>query len=212
MRNLEQESTSQSIKRDLTLKKKLDESKGLIEARQHSCLIKDNSEFIADMGTSKIQTVDSLRKVHEILREISKLIGTPVNEWTKLDVILKWSRLSNDEKNRYYSDLMSHELNVFLKFKDTEYFESTVRGILSNKMEKSFIDFYVLDKFDEIVEFARPDKFKELNALEVCFLIDALVKQSAKTGDSSFKVKGESIAKTMRLECEAQYLKSQNKS
>ena len=36
-------------------------------------------------------------------------------------------------------------MNVFLKMKDNEYFEIVVKPFLKNKIEKTFVDFWLLD-------------------------------------------------------------------
>jgi len=40
---------------------------------------------------------------------------------------------------------MSHELNLFVFFKDPAYFETFVKNYLKNKFEKTFIDYFLLN-------------------------------------------------------------------
>lgn len=44
-------------------------------------------------------------------------------------------------------------------------------------MEKTFVDFYLLGYYDKVVEYKQVQLQTKLNALEQCFLIDALLKK-----------------------------------
>lgn len=59
--------------------------------------------------------------------------------------MLKWPTLSAEQKSKTYSEYCSHEFNLFLKLKDSQFFESAVRPFLTNKMEKTFVDYWLLD-------------------------------------------------------------------
>jgi len=59
--------------------------------------------------------------------------------------MLKWPSQSSEEKAKKYSEYCSHEFNVFLKLKDPTFFENAVRPFLTNKMEKTFVDYWLLD-------------------------------------------------------------------
>lgn len=64
-KNLQQ--LNDPFKRDLSLKKSLNESKGLTQSRVHKCLEKGQSEFVEDITSSEIMLVDDLQKVNKIL-------------------------------------------------------------------------------------------------------------------------------------------------
>lgn len=57
-------------KRDLSLKKSLNQEKGITQSRQHKCLEKGQSDFIEDITSSEVMLVDDLSKVNQILSEI----------------------------------------------------------------------------------------------------------------------------------------------
>lgn len=59
--------------------------------------------------------------------------------------MLKWPTLSSEQKSKTYSEYCSHEFNVFLKLKDTAFFENAVRPFLTNKIEKTIVDYWLLD-------------------------------------------------------------------
>ena len=70
--------------------------------------------------------------------------GVGNGEFDSFDFIYKWHLLSTTEKDRYYSDYLCHELNFFISKKDKPYFNSTVKPFIQSKMEKQFMDFYLL--------------------------------------------------------------------
>ena len=47
---------------------------------------------------------------------------------------------------------------------------------MTYKMEKLFVDYYLIDDFEKVVKYAELTCIGELNALEKCLLIDVLVK------------------------------------
>ena len=95
--------------------------------------------------------------------------------------------MSKDDKEKHLSEYFSHEFNFFLKKKDPEFFNSTVRGILSSKMEKTLVDFNLLDMHQQVadrVEYITAQN--SLNAFEMCIYIDSLV-QLGKEDESKLK-------------------------
>lgn len=43
-----------------------------------------------------------------------------------LEFLIKWHSLTDEEKNKKYSNFCSHEVNLFIYFKDHAYFKSVV--------------------------------------------------------------------------------------
>ena len=78
-----------------------------------------------------------------------------------------------EEKNKFYSEYMCHELNLFIKKRDPEYFKTVVIPFLQCKMEKTFVDHYLLGDHATVAKYE--SKMKSLNAMETCLLIDSLV-------------------------------------
>ena len=97
--------------------------------------------------------------------------------FNEFNFLLGWSKLSQDDKNKNFTKMVSHELNFFIYCKDKPYFEEIVKPFLVNKMEKSFVDYYLLDMYDKIVDYRYPQRLSQLNTLEQCMLVDALVKK-----------------------------------
>ncbi len=71
--------------------------------------------------------------------------------------MLKWPSFKPDRKEKAYSDFCSHEFNTFLKLKDPEFFETTVRPFLKNKLEKTVVDYWLLENpSDALSRFLEP--------------------------------------------------------
>mmetsp|Transcript_20692 Transcript_20692/g.19721 ORF Transcript_20692/g.19721 Transcript_20692/m.19721 type:complete len:94 (-) Transcript_20692:2970-3251(-) len=85
-------------------------------------------------------------------------------------------KLDLEGKHKKYSRYHCHELNVFLYFQDKDYFELVVKPFLKNKMEKTFIDYYLLGQYEQILHFSSFSELDKLNSLEKCFMVDVLVK------------------------------------
>lgn len=95
-----------------------------------------------------------MTKVKEVLEELMKQSSQPANSFKNLSLLLKWFGMETEDKNIQYSQYSCHELNIFLYFKDKEYFEKIVRPHLVNKMEKTFVDLYLLGDYEKIFKYA----------------------------------------------------------
>jgi hypothetical protein len=184
----------------LTLKNALDESKGLIETRQSQCLFKDQSDFIEDIASSEIKLIDDLQKVNEILHEIQKYNGKHCSTWGKLAFVNNWANLTKQQKDNHLSEYGCHELHFFIKKRDIEYFDAVVRPVIQSKLEKSLVDFFLIDDFASVVAFQdrKLDAFNHLNAFEKCLFIDSLVCLAQLKKDTSLRDQALAYAKLMR--------------
>lgn len=137
-----------------------------------------HSDFIEDITSSEVQLVDSISKIVEILEEIMKMNGLAGKDqdWDKFSFIKQWPTLSANEKDRYYSEYMCHEFNLYLSRRDIEYFDAVVKPFIQYKMEKQFIDHYLLNNFKDCNKYVDFTLQKQLNALETCLLVDSLVR------------------------------------
>lgn len=55
-----------------------------------------------------------------------------------------------------YNKNSCHELNIFLYFKDYTFFEEVVRPFIRNKIEKRFVDYFLLNDKDNLNVYAQP--------------------------------------------------------
>jgi hypothetical protein len=166
---------AQLHKRDLSLDKALECAKEFSEMRTTKCVEKFEAYLIEDI-MSEIQIIDSLEKVVLILKEIMRLYGVSIEDFDKFERLIQWDTLTEEDKNKMMSRYTSHELHLFIHKKDPEYFAKVVKPYLLNKMEKTFIDYYLLGDMKELLTFAStPTLHMPLNPLEKALLVESLV-------------------------------------
>lgn len=128
--------------------------------------------------------VDDLSKISEILSEVRKVREQPDGDLANhLEFIPRWHQMSTEEKNKTYSDYLGHELNFFIFKKDPAYFAQTVKPFIQSKMEKQFMDFYLIGHTEKVLSYAEPDKFNQetLTVLEMCLVVQTLAQNGQKT-------------------------------
>ena len=86
--------------------------------------------------------------LHELNQKQGVTNSSSFQKFAKLDFIFKWESMNKEEKEKHLSEYWSHEFNFFLKKRDPDFFENTVRRILSSKMEKTIVDYWLLDLYD----------------------------------------------------------------
>ena len=161
-------------KRDLTLLSSLDQTKYYSQQREATLLLPGEKLLFPDMNSVQLQIIDSLEKVLQVLKLLTQIKGNIqyLDEFTTL--LLGWDLLTIQQKHQQLSKYTSHELHIFLKFKDNQYFQAFVKPYLANKLEKSFIDFYLLEDIESLLSYLDPRLLEELNAMERAFLVESL--------------------------------------
>jgi hypothetical protein len=178
-------SQSELEKRDLSLSQPLDPEKYYNEMRNTVLLRKGESHVIEDITSTDYLLVDSLEKVHQVQGEVQKATGHYSDK--DLDFLISWHTLSKEEKHKKYSRFMCHEVNLYLYFKDHDYFEEVVKPFLVNKMEKTFIDHWLLQDIEDPKKYASIDMLANLNTLEKCLLISLLANSSPEDAEGLWK-------------------------
>ena len=136
-------------------------------------ILKGENEKISDLTSTEIQVIDSIPKLFDIQKNLilsggNSQVSQKFQSW---EFLKEWESLSAQDKLRKYDKFASHELNLFVYFKDREFFNQTVLPFLHNKIEKSFVDYFLVDNVKQIQEYAGAQKFKDLNSLEKILLI-----------------------------------------
>lgn len=165
-------------KRDLSLNNPLSQDKFYNEVRNSIKLFKDAKFNVEDITSVEMMIIDSLEKVKKVQDEVANLQGQGafIQSSNDLNFLLKWNTLDEEEKNKKYSKFCCHEVNLFIYFKDQIYFEQVVRPFLANKMQKDFIDNWLLGNEQICETYKELNKFVQMNALEKCLLLAILVK------------------------------------
>lgn len=180
-------------KRTLVLDQPLDVDKYYNETRNCARVIDGETVTIDDITSTEHMIIDTIDKVKKVQDEIVRILGkSKCNE--DLEFLLKWNTFDEEEKHKKYSNFCCHETNLFIYFKDREYFEGVVRPFIENKMEKSFIDFWLLGDYARIEHFKGVSMLGELNALEKCLLVHAIRESDPNSAKE--------IANLMRMDAE----------
>lgn len=152
------------LKRNLNLKESLDPKKNFNEVRKVLKFSKDGKHKIKDMTSADYNIIDTLEKVKNIQLEIAKMDGCDI--CPDLLFLTSWHRLTFEEQIKKYTLYISHEVHLFLYFKDKPFFDKVVKPFLMNKFERSFIDYWLLEDYEEIEKYSKVEFFDMLNSVE----------------------------------------------
>lgn len=115
------------------------------------------------IGSAQIQVY---RQIDEVFSLYQTLTGD--SRFAEFQGLSRWHRLDDQGKRDLYGRLACHELNVFLKFKDPQFFASVVKPYLENKLEKKLVDHWLLDR--DLTPWTELWRFSTLNAFEKALL------------------------------------------
>ncbi|MBP7866141.1 MAG: hypothetical protein KA419_09345 [Acidobacteria bacterium] len=149
--------------RDLCLAEGLDPAKRFTEQKAVRPLAAGESVAIADLTSAKLVLVDDLDRAYRLFSAVS-----PDGALGEFAFLPRWDKMSEAERAEAYGRCASHELHLFLYFKDRPWFDRVVRPYLKNKLTKTFIDKFLLE--EDLAAYRRPFAFERLNTLEKAFL------------------------------------------
>ena len=161
-------------KRNLSLTEPLDSNKYFNEVRNTDLVRNESTYNIQDITSTEYIFVDSISKVKRACDDVCKIKGVTLDQ--TLFFLLKWNKLTDEQKNKKYNDYQCHEMNLFIYFKDYEYFNKVARPFIASKMEKTFIDHWLLGEDDAILHYQDIGNFDKLNALEQSLLVFTVIK------------------------------------
>jgi len=151
------------IKKDLRLQNSFNLNSHFTEQKRISLLKTSDSLIMKDLTTSRFEIYDSIEKVFGLLRTISN--NTLLSEF---EFIMQWPELSDQDRQKYYSEKSCHELNFFLYHKDRTFFNDVIRSYIINKKDKTFMDHYLLG--DDLASYTDLYYFSHLNIAEKIIL------------------------------------------
>jgi len=162
-------------KRDLSLTQTLEVDKSFCEMRTAKCIEKHDTYNIDDIASTDLKIVDSLEKVMLIINELINVFSGKIANSNSFEKITHWNVFAEEEKNKIVSRFGSHEVYLFICKKDKEYFDKVVKPFIENKMQKTFMDYYLLADMDKMTTYANnPLKLHNLNVLEKTLLVEIL--------------------------------------
>ncbi len=145
--------------RDLRLTQSLDKDVRFARRRRLLSLSPGDSLTIDPAASTQLQFYASLRDVFQYYTSTTR------NErLAEYETLLNWSDLSREKKQEFYSLRACHELHFFLYHKDRAFFDDVVRPYLSNKLQPTFMDRWLLE--EDLQAYLDPWAYARLNALE----------------------------------------------
>ena len=145
--------------KDLALQRGLAADAHFAEQKQITVMPAGAPLQIADITTSKVEIYDSLAAVYRLYITLSG------NEHlATFGFVLRWPTMSQADKQSSYSKHACHELNLFLAFKDPEFFSEVIQPYIGSKRDKTFVDHYLLE--DDLSAYREPWAYGRLNVVE----------------------------------------------
>ncbi len=168
-----------------------------VEVQSVRVLPKSGKNDLGDAASTRVKIYSSIPDVFQLYRTLLNNNAA----CDKFECLTRWSALKDAEKERHYSELACHELNLFLLIHDKPFFDRVVSPLLANKMQKQFMDDYVLET--DLSKYVQPWRLAQLNAVERVLLAKRIADQSGRTkrwmGDLVSSVPIDSVAQSVRF-------------
>ncbi|CAD8128767.1 unnamed protein product [Paramecium sonneborni] len=160
--------STRSLEHQTILKK----DKCYTTSRNSQVVKKEESIYINDVTATKMKIIDSLEKVYRELISLNKngknLRDKDLQNW---EFLIQWNIKTLEQKHQIYDEFQSDELNLFLYFKDSPFFEVYVLNYIKNKIEKNLIDHFLCQNDTELQRYLSTYIFNNLNLIEQILLL-----------------------------------------
>ncbi len=157
---------------DRRLKQGLDPKRHF--SRVRDVLLKQKGECVVfdNWATTTLETYDDFSDIYELYYSIAQQNNRLEMKQNLIDFkfLANWQSLNQNEKMEKYNVYACNEFNFFIKNKDVSFFKTMVVPLLSNRLQKSFFDYYLLDNKDKIKTYQRLDLYHTLNVVEKILL------------------------------------------
>ena len=143
----------------------LDADAPMTQQRRIEFIAAGEEYVIRDAPNAGAKTFGSLSDVFELYRTS----GSGGEELAQFEFMTRWPSLTELEKRTKYSEFACHELHLFLRERDPEFFESLVVPHLSSKGHATFMDDWLLGR--DLTAYLEPWRFEQLNVMELILLL-----------------------------------------
>jgi hypothetical protein len=127
---------------------------------------------VSDIQATDSVIVDNLETVFQILRVLSQYTSKGHSiELDKWKFLVKWDTLPLQQKLKHYDEFCSHELHVFLYFRDRAFFDSHVKKFISSKSKLDTLDLIFLNRQNDARQYLDFKKFSSLTPIEIAMLV-----------------------------------------
>ncbi len=140
----------------------------LVADRQGRALLRGAQAIVSQGGLDRNRTCATVPELFRLLVALA-----PDLELAEFEPLTRWLQLSEAERRTWYSDHACHEVHLFLWRKDRRFFDAVVRPYLANKLQKTFIDGWLLEL--DVTPWLAPDRHQRLNLAERILLARRLV-------------------------------------
>ena len=123
----------------------------------------NKSYTIQNVANTTFWNVDTLGELAKSQEILCRGLSSSLQEWKFLS---RWNEMRPSEKLKTYDKFYSHELNIFVRFKDREFFDEVVAPFIANKRDRSFIDLFLLDEKEAAREYLGTVRMSRLNNIE----------------------------------------------
>ena len=142
-----------------TLARALDGAQHFVEQRRIDFVAAGATTRLADARQAQAEVHDSLAGAHRLLATVSRDA-----EFARFAFLTTWPERTAEEKAQLYRQYACHELHFFLWHKDRAFFDAVVRPFVLQKLDKTFLDHWLLG--DDLTRFTAPWEFAQLNLIE----------------------------------------------
>ena len=160
--------------RDLRLAEGIDPKTHATEQKRITVLKEGDALTLQGSGALEFEVYDTIGKVYALY---NTLLSDP--KLTKFGFVTRWPELTDEQKREKYSEFACHELNLFLQRKDPAFFEAVVKPLIANKLDKTFVDRYLLG--DDLGAWLDPWRYGQLNVPERILLAERIVAERDNT-------------------------------
>ena len=100
-------------------------------------------------------------------------------DWDKFKFLLNLNedKLNEEDFLEKYNEICGHEVNLFSYFKHPKIFNKYIKNIIKYKFEKAFIDYFLLDDYETLLQYLTPLKINDLQPNELCLLMLKIVEK-----------------------------------
>lgn len=157
--------------KDLRLQNSRDASKTFAYSREIKTVIEDEQIELPITPGTELEVIDSISKVIKIISQFSKDTTNCDDNWEKLR---NWGELEFSEMMKYIDENFSYELIFFIYKSDKDLFDSIILPFIKCKVEKNFLDYYLMEEHEMMQQYLIPTKLSTLTCFEKICLIDSL--------------------------------------
>ena len=159
---------------DLRLAEGIDPKTHATELKRITVLNKGGVLTLQGSGALEFEVYDTVGKVYALYNTL-----LPDSKLPRFGFITRWPELTDEQKREKYAEFACHELNLFLQRKDPAFFEAVVKPFIANKLDKTFLDRYLLG--DEPTAYLDPWRYGQLNMPERILLAERIVAERDNT-------------------------------